>query len=123
MTKCIRMNMIVVSLFVANVVAAQGTGPTTQGTAVDPVEAYNPLSARSVPEVIKNATTAILGVVGALALAMFIYGGLMWMTSLGNQQRVEKGKETLKWATIGLIVIFASYSLLSFIFKAFTGAA
>jgi hypothetical protein len=46
---------------------------------------------------------------------------VLWMTSLGNTQQIEKGKETLKWATIGLMIIFASYAILSFIFKALSG--
>ena len=68
-----------------------------------------------------NIIRAILGIVGALALFMFIYGGMIWMTSGGNTSRIEKGKETLIWATIGLFIIFASYAILSFIFQALAG--
>ena len=41
------------------------------------------------------------------------------MTSAGNAQRIEKGRETLTWAAIGLVVIFASYALVNLILKAF----
>lgn len=82
---------------------------------------YNPINATSVPELVNSIVKAILGMVGALALFMFVYGGMLWMTSLGNSQRIEKGKETLIWATIGLFIIFASYAILSFIFTALSG--
>jgi len=38
--------------------------------------------------------------------AVSIYGGFNWMTAAGNAEKVEKGKQILVWATIGLIVIF-----------------
>jgi hypothetical protein len=61
---------------------------------------------------------AILGIVGSLALIMFIYGGLVWMTAGGNEQRVKKGRDILSWAVLGLVVIFASYAILKLIFQA-----
>jgi hypothetical protein len=75
----------------------------------------NPISANSVPELIGNIIKVALGIVGSLALIMFIYGGFTWMLAAGNEQSVEKGKNILLWATIGLVVIFASYSLVSFV--------
>lgn len=87
------------------------------------VSVTNPISARSIPELVNNIVRAILGVVGAVALAMFVYGGLTWMTSAGNSQRIEKGKETLIWATTGLLAIFLSYGILSIILRALSGAS
>ena len=52
-----------------------------------------------------------------------VWGGLMWMTSQGNTERVTKGKNTLVWAVIGLVIIFASYAILSTVFDALRGTA
>ncbi len=84
----------------------------------------NPLgdSVTTVPQLINRAIIAILGIVGALALLMFVWGGLLWMTSAGNADQVKKGRETLVWASIGLLIIFASYSLVSTIFRSLLGA-
>ncbi len=60
----------------------------------------------------------VLGVVGSIALIIFIYGGFVWMTASGHSDMVQKGKDTLIWASIGLAVIFASYALVKFIFDA-----
>jgi len=57
-----------------------------------------------------------LGVVGSVALVMFVVGGLIWMTSGGNEQRIKKGKDILTWATMGLIIIFTSYAIIRFVF-------
>ena len=88
------------------------------------VKVTNPLGTISdVPSLVSNIIATILGIVGALALLMFVWGGLMWMTSGGNREKVQKGKNTLVWATIGLLVIFASYSILRAIFGAFTAGS
>lgn len=74
----------------------------------------------TVPLLIGRIIKAVLGIVGSIALLMFVYGGFLWMTSAGNREKVEKGKETLIWATIGLAVIFAAYAMVSFVLGALT---
>ncbi|MFC1678400.1 pilin [Patescibacteria group bacterium] len=60
----------------------------------------------------------ILGIVGSLALVMFIYGGLTWMTASGNNEKIQKGKDILMWAALGLVVIFSAYAMVKFILEA-----
>jgi len=79
----------------------------------------NPLGVTSVPRLIGNVIKTVLAIVGALALAMFIYGGFTWLTSGGSAEKIKKGKDILMWAVIGLVVIFASYSLVDFLLTAF----
>ena len=80
------------------------------------LEEHNPLGDTKTPEpIIGNVINAVLGVVGSLALLMFIYGGVVWMTAAGNSEKVQKGKNILLWAIMGLIVIFASYALVDFV--------
>lgn len=78
----------------------------------------NPLKAQSIPELISYIIRGILGVVGALALFYFVWGGIVWMTSAGNSERVKKGKDTIVWAVFGLVIIFLSYTITRFIFTA-----
>lgn len=83
----------------------------------DPVSLTNPLGEgkTSIPELIGRIINGVLGIVGSLALVMFIYGGFTWMTAAGNSEKVQKGKDILIWASIGLVVIFASYALVNFV--------
>jgi hypothetical protein len=64
---------------------------------------------------IGKVINAALGVVGSLALLMFIYGGFTWMLAAGNNEKVEKGKNILIWATLGLVVIFSAYAIVNFV--------
>ncbi|MEK7211086.1 MAG: hypothetical protein AAB731_00445 [Patescibacteria group bacterium] len=88
---------------------------------VSAVEALpNPLGTTDVYTVIGRVIKAALGLTGALALLMFIWGGFLWMTAMGDARRVEKGRDTMVWATLGLVVIFGSYAITSFIIEKFT---
>ncbi|MCK5320910.1 hypothetical protein KAJ61_06010, partial [Candidatus Parcubacteria bacterium] len=56
----------------------------------------------------------ILGIVGSLALLAFVVGGVMFLASGGNKNLVDRGKATIIGAVIGLVVVFASYTIISF---------
>lgn len=62
----------------------------------------------------------LLGVLGSLALVFFIYGAYWWMVSMGEADKVKKGKRIIIWATLGIVIIFGSYALVTFIFNALT---
>ena len=85
----------------------------------DAVCLENPLgpgdAAKSPQILLGNIIRSVLGVIGSLALVMFIYGGITWMLSGGNQERVAKGKQILIWATLGIIIIFSAYALVRFV--------
>ncbi|MFB6225856.1 MAG: hypothetical protein ABEJ02_00725 [Candidatus Paceibacteria bacterium] len=66
-----------------------------------------------------NVVQILLNVLGTLALAMFIYGGLLIMTSEGKSDRYLKGMKILLWTSLGTVVILSSYALTNFVFRAF----
>ncbi len=80
----------------------------------------NPLGETDIRVIIGRVISALLGFSGALALLMFVWGGITWLTSGGNETRIKKGKDTLLWATIGLVVIFTSYAIVRAIVTALT---
>ncbi|MEI6596779.1 MAG: pilin [bacterium] len=95
---------------------------TTSGTTVTLPNPLGIKTGTSIPTLLGNVIQAVLGVVGSLALVMFIYGGITWMLSSGNQEQVTKGKNILIWATIGIVIIFTSYALVKFVLTAITAA-
>jgi len=70
--------------------------------------------------IIGNVIKAALGIVGSIALLMMTYGGYRWLTAMGNSEKVEKGKDTLIWASLGLVVIFGAYAVTSYIIDKLT---
>ena len=85
------------------------------------IELPNPLEAESIPELAGQMIKGLLGVTGAIALFMLVWGGIVWMTSGGNANRVEQGKNTILWAILGLVIIFMSYIVLNFVFDLIGG--
>ncbi len=76
----------------------------------------NPLTSDDPAVIIGNIIKGILGLTGVIALAAFVAGGVIWMTSGGNPERVKKGRDILVWAVIGLFIVFSSYSILRYVF-------
>jgi hypothetical protein len=73
----------------------------------------NPISATEVPDIIRTVITAALGLIGALTLLMFVWGGGTWLFSAGNPEKVSAGTQTMVWAVIGVMVVLLSYVWLS----------
>jgi len=72
-----------------------------------------------------NASQWILGIVGSLALLMFVYGGLMMILAGvstraegGKDKRINIGKDAIENAIIGLVIVFAAYMIIGFVFRA-----
>ncbi len=82
----------------------------------------NPLGSVTDPNVlISNIIRAVLGVVAILALVIIIYGGIEILISAGNEDRVKRGRDSLMWAFIGLLIVFGSYGIIQAVFKALGG--
>ncbi len=73
--------------------------------------------------IIARIIQAMLGVVGAVTLLVFIYGGFKMIFSGGNEEKITKARSTLMWAVIGLAVILSSYAILDYSFTLFEVAA
>lgn len=61
-----------------------------------------------------NSSQLILGIVGSLALLMFVYGGTIWLISSGSSEMVTKGKNIIIGAVIGIVIVFTSYMIIQF---------
>ncbi|MFA5359759.1 MAG: Ig-like domain-containing protein [Patescibacteria group bacterium] len=65
--------------------------------------------------IIAKIIRIVIGFLGIIAVGLIIYAGWLWMTSGGNEEKVEQAKKTLTNAVIGLIIIIASFAIASFI--------
>jgi hypothetical protein len=65
---------------------------------------------------------SFLGLLGGLALVMMVWGGFQWLTSAGNDEKVKKGTQTMMWAIIGMVIVLASYLLVSTVLRFLSGS-
>gem|GEM_PF-6861018 len=57
----------------------------------------------------------IFSFLGIVFLSLAVYGGVLWMASSGSDEKVEKAKNILRDAILGLLVILSSYFITYFI--------
>jgi len=65
-----------------------------------------------------DAANYLFGIVGALALLFFIYGGVLWLTAGGKAEQIERGKKVLIGAVIGLVIVFGAWLIVQFVMTA-----
>jgi cytochrome bd-type quinol oxidase subunit 2 len=68
-----------------------------------------------IPIIIKNVITAALVFAGIIAVALIIFAGAKYITSKGDQAKIDSAKKTLTYAFVGLAIIFLSFFIVSFI--------
>ncbi len=73
----------------------------------------NPLPGLTLQNAIGGIIRIIIGLVGILFLLVFIYGSVLYMTAGGDPKQVETGKTAIRNATIGLIIVMVSYTVIS----------
>lgn len=84
---------------------------------------FNPLgSTVTIQGVIGRGIKAVLGLIGALALLMFVWGGVLWVSAGGNDKRVTEATTILKNSFIGLLIILFSYTVVALVFGVLSGS-
>lgn len=64
-------------------------------------------------EIITNVIQWMLAVSVMIALAALIWGGIMYILALGDENRAAKAKKILLYAIVGLIIVGTSYAIIS----------
>ena len=61
---------------------------------------------------ILNGIVAVLGIVAAIFI---VVGGINYMTSQGDPGKTKKAKDTILYATIGLIIAALAFAIVNFV--------
>ena len=69
---------------------------------------------------VKVIINTIIFVVGMVAVIMVILGGVSYATSQGDTTKVKKGKDTILYGIIGLVIAILAYAIVNFILAALT---
>ena len=69
----------------------------------------------NVETTLKNIINAIVGLLGIVCVIVMIIGGVTYMTSGGDAGKVKKGKDTILYGLIGLVICALSYVLVNFV--------
>lgn len=77
----------------------------------------------SLADFIGKLISALLGTVGLVFLVLTIYAGILYMTAMGEGDKVKKAKNMLTQALLGLVIIIGAYALTSFVVNELTQAS
>ncbi|MEK7618711.1 MAG: hypothetical protein AAB416_00535 [Patescibacteria group bacterium] len=56
-----------------------------------------------------------LGTLGFVFLALIVYGGVLWMTSMGDEKKITTARTYLFHSILGLIITLGSYAITRFV--------
>lgn len=68
--------------------------------------------------VISVIINTIIFVIGMIAVVMIILGGINYATSQGDPNKVKKGKDTILYGIIGLVVALLAFAIVNFVLGA-----
>ena len=68
--------------------------------------------------IIRNIINAIIFAIGMVAVVMIIIGGVNYATSQGDPGKVKKGKDTIMYGIIGLVVAVLAFAIVNFVIGA-----
>ncbi|HCC22643.1 TPA: hypothetical protein DF272_00485 [Candidatus Falkowbacteria bacterium] len=74
----------------------------------------------AVEDMIVTVAEFILGLAGSLALAMFVYGGVLYILAGASQGMLTKAKNAIKYAVIGLVIILSAGLIMKLVVQALT---
>jgi hypothetical protein len=67
----------------------------------------------------RDAAISLIGLImtflGLVAVVIMLYGGFIWMTAAGNEDRVETAKKLIGAGVIGLVIILSSFLIVNFV--------
>jgi hypothetical protein len=60
-------------------------------------------------------TKTVISLSGSLAILFIIYGGIMILTAYGNDEKVKKGRTTVQYAIVGLLISILAYAIVTIV--------
>lgn len=64
---------------------------------------------------LNTAINVVIGIVGFLAVAIIILGGIGFVTSQGDTAKVTKARNTILYGVVGLVVALLAFAIVNFV--------
>lgn len=80
------------------------------------------LSQASLPEFAATIVSALLSLLGIVFIILLIYGGFLYMTSQGTEDKIKQAKKLITAAIVGLVIIITAFTISYFVSQALESA-
>jgi len=84
-------------------------------TQLDEVGGGAGLGNKPLTETVGQLIGVFLGLLGVIFLLLVIYAGFIWMTAQGDPKSVEKARNILLSAVVGLVILLSAYAISNFV--------
>lgn len=115
-------------LFFVNSVNAETTPDTSIGQDINTqLNAFggefgaNTEQTSDVRIIVARIIRIFLSLMATITVAYIIYGGYLYMTSGGSDERIGKAQKIIFYGAIGLAIMLTSFSIVSFVYKSIYG--
>ena len=88
------------------------------GQAQSGLDAVNGGNKTGLEDSIKMILNAVFVLIGIISVVMIILGGITYATSQGDPGKVKKGKDTILYGVIGLVVALLAFAIVQFVLDA-----
>lgn len=76
---------------------------------------YGANEPKTLPAIVGDLIRVFIALLGLIFLLLVVYGGYLWLMARGNKEEVQKAKDTITRAVIGLLIVTSAYALASFV--------
>lgn len=111
-----------VAMVSASVINNSLLGADTETTALLHKFEPNLAEIRGPGAIVFNVISVVLGLLGVIAVILMMYGGFLWLTAGGEENKAKTGTTLLFQAVIGLFIILSSYAVTYFVLVKITTA-
>lgn len=66
---------------------------------------------------VNDIINVVLGVLGVVAVGVIIVGAISFITSQGDSAKVTKGRNTILYGVVGLVVALLAFAIVNFVLK------
>lgn len=104
-------NFLFFGLIIVNFVFVNQFLLASQQTGGEIISIPNPVGAEDFTTLIDNIVDFLFIVLAPIATIVVLYAGVLFMTAGGSTERIQKAKQTLTWAVIGIAILIVSKSI------------
>lgn len=77
--------------------------------------AWGPTAQQSIGLIVGSVILTSLGLLGVIFVVLLTYGGFLWLTSAGEEEKAKKARDLIVNSLIGILIVIAAYSIAYFV--------
>lgn len=109
---------LIVSLILSTFLFAFAVMPVLAQTSLDTgisYGTYTGLGTKDLREGVMRIINVLLSFLGIIAIIIMLWGGFIWLTSGGSEEKVGQAKKIITAGIVGLVIIFIAFAIAQFV--------